>query len=89
MKKFLIKLKHLHDKSGMTAYAVGKATGIHENTVRMFVSEDVVRQSVSIQVVKLAEFYGADWQDPDVVEVVEVENEDDNEGQQETLLATA
>lgn len=89
---FKIKLKHIHDKyadeHGITAYGVAKRTGIHENTVRMFVSDDVIRQSVSIQVVKLCEFYGVDWKNPDIVEVIEVD-EDFEQGQEETLLATA
>ena len=72
-KLFRIRLHDLHEKSGLTAYAVAKETGLIQTTVRKYVTEDVISERIHNYVVTLAEFYGVDWRD--VVEVIE-ESED-------------
>lgn len=70
--RFKVKLKAAHDKTGLTAYMVGKRTGIAINTVSKYIDNDeVVVDYIPTTVVKLAEFYGLDWRDPNVIEVVE------------------
>lgn len=73
MRKYRIRLKALHDKTGLTAYAVAKRAGITETTTRKYVySEEVISDTLPIAVTLLADFYGVDWRD--VVETFE-ENE--------------
>ena len=71
--KFLVKgLKSAHERTGMSPYAIAKKTDIAINTVVKYTEDDVVetKQLWGI-VVKLCEFYGLDWRDPNVIEVVE------------------
>jgi hypothetical protein len=70
--RFRVKLKAAHDKTGLTAYMVGKKTGIAINTVSKYITDDeVVVDYIPTTVVKLAEFYGLDWRDSKVIEVIE------------------
>lgn len=70
--KFKINLKAVHEKTTLTAYAVAKATGLSQATVRRYAYEDdVVLDYVPTTVVALANFYGVDWRSPDIVEVIE------------------
>lgn len=80
---FRIRLNELHKKSGLTAYAVAKETGLIQNTVRKYLTEEIVTERVHSYIVTLAEFYGADWRD--VVEVIE----DDDLPEIETPLLLA
>ena len=82
-KKFKIKLAEPHEQSGLTAYAVAKSLKLNQNTVRKYVSEDVIAEALYPHVIDLVEFYGLDWRDPNVVEVIE----DAPEGQTKTPLA--
>lgn len=85
-KKFRIRFRDLHEKSGLTAYAVAKETGLIENTVRKYVTKEVVSERIYNYVVTLAEYYGADWKD--VVEVIDDE-EIENPEIKTPLLLTA
>ena len=73
--RFLIKLREPHRKSGLTAYAVAKQLGLNQNTVRKYLTEDVIQQELPVHVVQLIQFYGLDWQDPAVVEIIEIDDE--------------
>lgn len=69
---FRIRLKPAHEQMGLTAYAVAKALGLSQTTVRKYVDNDEVLSSyVPSVVITLAKFYGVDWRDPAVVEVQE------------------
>lgn len=72
MVKFRIRLKQIHDRTGLSPYAVWKKTGISQTTIRKYVTTDeVVQAYLPDIVVALANFYGVDWRDPSVVEIVE------------------
>jgi transcriptional regulator with XRE-family HTH domain len=68
---FRINLKTAHEKTGLTYYAVAKKTGLAQNTVRKYAENEVVSPYLPTAVVVLAAFYGLDWRDPAVVEIVE------------------
>jgi hypothetical protein len=68
--RFLVKLKKHHEKTGLSAYAVAKQLRLNAVTVQKYVSADVYMEFLPNHVLKLAEFYGLDWRDPDVIEVV-------------------
>jgi hypothetical protein len=68
--KFLIKLAAVHKKSGLSPYAVARATGLNENTVRRYVTEDVPSERIYSHIVTLTDFYGVDWRDPAIIEWV-------------------
>jgi predicted transcriptional regulator len=70
---FKIKLKPAHDAKGLTAYAVAKALRLSQATVRKYVDakDGVTSSYVPAVVVRLAEFYGVDWRNPEIVEVIE------------------
>jgi len=84
---FKIKLQPIHEATGLSAYAVAKATGIAQATVRKYVEaqDGVLSSYVPSVIVKLAEYYGVDWRSPEVVEVVE--GTEDPEMQTERLTA--
>lgn len=89
MRLFKIKLNRIHEQyENLTAYEVAKQLNLNENTVRKFLTSEVIRERLPNHVIEIAEFYGVDWKNPDVVEIIEVD-EDSQEGQEETLLATA
>jgi hypothetical protein len=70
--KFAIKLKQAHDETGLSAYGVHKKTGIATNTVYRYTESDVVLvDKLELVVIRLAEFYGLDWRDPDVIKVID------------------
>lgn len=85
--KFRIRLKHVHDKTGLSPYAVAKEVPASQNTVRKYVDEDeVISTYIPNAVVELCNFYGVDWRDPNIVEAF---IEAPEEGQRKTLLALA
>lgn len=83
--KIIIKLHQAHLKSGLTAYKVAKALGLNEGTVRKYTSGDVTAEFLPNHVLQLVKFYGLDWRDPQIIEVID--SEDESSGQQKTLLA--
>jgi hypothetical protein len=80
MAKFIVKLKKAHDATGLTPYAVSKRTGIAINTVVRYTEADAVEvANLAASVIRLAEFYGLDWRDPAVVEVIEEATDPEDE----------
>ena len=78
---FLVKLQPLHKASGKSAYRVAKDLGIGKTTVARYIgSERVEVHKIETNVVRMAEYYGANWKD--VVEAIEPEDE-------ESLVAVA
>jgi len=68
--KFIIRLKAIHDKTGLSPYAVAKQTGVVQNTVRKYVDVDFVESNqLPVAVIELCKFYGVDWRDSSIVEV--------------------
>lgn len=86
--RFLVKLKKAHQEKGLSTVDIHKATGIAINSVARYVSKDSVEVGyLSPIVIKLAQFYGLDWRDPSVVEIIP---EDEDTPETKTpLLATA
>lgn len=73
-----IKLHEVHNKTGFTPYMVGKLTGVNKSTVAKYVSNgDVIMEKLENAVFVLAKFYGVDWRDPAIVEVIEVDDADE------------
>lgn len=91
-KRFRINLKDAHEKSGLTSYAVAKQLNINspdkpivtESTVRKYATRIVETDVLLSYVILMAEFYGVDWHDPAIVQVIE---EDESEGQMKAPLA--
>lgn len=83
--KIVIKLHDAHLKSGLTAYEVAKRLGLNETTVRKYTSKEVTAEFLPNHVLQLVKFYGLDWSDPNVIEIVDTE--DESSGQEKTLLA--
>lgn len=84
--KFIVKLKAVHEASGYSRYRVAKDTGLSLNTVKKYLAEETVECGyLPMQVIQMANFYGVDWRDPAVVELIEEETEEN----QDALLATA
>lgn len=72
MPKFRVRgLKAAHDKSGLTPYMVGKRTGVSTNTVVKYVeSDEFVIERVEGSLIAVLKFFGLDWRDANVVEIV-------------------
>jgi len=87
--KFVVKLKPVHDKTGLSYYAVSKLSGVVINTVKKYSAADRLEaHRFDISVVKLCRFYGVDWRDPQYVEIMEDgEEEADVDEETKTLLA--
>lgn len=75
-RKFLIKLNAVHDQSEKSVYRVTKDTGLVYNTVKRYVTNVVEAELLSRDVIKLAEYYGVDWRDPAVIEIIDDETAD-------------
>jgi transcriptional regulator with XRE-family HTH domain len=73
-KRYVIHLKDALNQSGLTAYAVAKRLGLNKNTVNKYLKQDVVAEYLPAHVLDIAGFLGLDWRDPDVIEVIEVED---------------
>lgn len=96
MSKFLIKLHVVHEASGKTVYRVAKESGLVYNTVNKYTSGPVEADILSPEVVRLANYYGVDWRDPAVIEIVYEEGDtqpvktiDDDESEYVPPLAEA
>lgn len=68
--RFLIKLKQAHENKGLTPYAVAKQLGLNQNTVRKYATEEIEADVLPAHVIQLANFYGVDWRDPAIIEVI-------------------
>lgn len=84
--RILIKLQDAHRNKGESVYEVAKNLNMSYNTVKRFVKQDVIVEKMPPDVLRLAEYYGINWQD--AMQVIDVE-EDESSGQEKTLLATA
>lgn len=74
--KFRVRLKDLHEATGLTHYSVAKRAGVSINTVERYTKTDAVFfERLEPAVIKLMEFYGLDWQNPDHLELIEDEPE--------------
>lgn len=70
--KFIVHLKEHHDKKGLSPYRVWKDTGVAINTVvRYTENEAVISDVLPTTVISLARYYGVDWRDPSIVEVID------------------
>ena len=70
--KYVIRLKSIHEKTGLTPYAVAKQCGVTENTVRKYMQFDAVEvKQIRTSLAVLCDFYGVDFHD--AVEVVPVD----------------
>lgn len=90
--RFLINLKDVHEKSGFTSYYVAKQLGLNQSTVRKYTTQIIETDELLSHVITMADFYGVDWHDPAIVEIIEgdeedtkpvktIGNEDESEGQ--------
>lgn len=69
--KFVIKLSEAHRRTGLSPYAVAKRTGIAKGTIARYAeNEQVIVDYFSSSILKLIEFYGLDWRDPAVIDVI-------------------
>jgi len=83
---YRIRLHQLHIKSGLSPWEVKKRTGIAVNTIKKYVvPAEVVQDELPVAVIRLIRFYGADWRDPAIIEIVE----DDESPQIKTPLLSA
>jgi transcriptional regulator with XRE-family HTH domain len=70
--EFKVRLKEVHDKTGLTTYAVAKRAGVAINTVNKYTeANEVTTKQIEHALVRLLDFYGLDWRDPYVIEVIE------------------
>lgn len=74
--RFVIKLHQVHRERGLSVYRVAKSTGINKNTVLKYLANgDIIIGRLESHVLELAKFYGVDWRDPAIIDVVEVNGE--------------
>lgn len=84
--RFRIRLKQAHEESGLSAYMVSKETGISAATVRKYTDVDeIIGETLPSPVITLAKFYGVDWRNPEIIQVI-TEESDDTPGQSKTPL---
>lgn len=74
--KFLVKLSQVHERNGETVYRVAKNSGVNYNTVKKYAAGWIEADFLSPEVVRLADYYGVDWRDPNIVEVIDEESGD-------------
>lgn len=78
--QIFVKLKAVHNASGLSQYSVAKDTGLSLNTVKKYVgtkAPDAVEVAhIPAEVIVLCKHYGVDWRDPAIVEVVEEDESD-------------
>lgn len=85
--KFVVKLRQTHLASGLSKYRVSKDTGIAMNTVVKYVDVDAVEVGqLPNAVLQLIRYYGVDWRDPNIIEVVD--DQEAEEEKQNALLAS-
>lgn len=77
--KWVIRIKALHDKTGLSPYMVAKESGVAQNTVKKYVEEEeVIVERFENTLLALLRFYGADWRDPKVADVIEVDESEES-----------
>jgi transcriptional regulator with XRE-family HTH domain len=76
VRRFRIKLRAAHEATGLTPYRVAKETGIAQATVRKYIERNSIEADyLPLTVIRLAEYYGVDWRNPSVIEVIEDESD--------------
>lgn len=85
-KQYLVKLKDAHKKAKVTKYAVARDTGLNYNTVNKYLSGEVRADVLPAHVITICEFFHLDWHDPNVIEILDVE---ESSGKYKTVFATA
>ena len=69
--KFVIRLQDAHNKKRVTPYRVWKETGVQKNTVKRYAeNKEVVLDFLPSTAIILANYYGVDWRDPAIVDVI-------------------
>lgn len=80
--KFVVRLREAHLASGLSKYRVARDNKVSDNTISKYVDEDFVSfGQLPTQVIKLCEYYGVDWRDPQIVQIIEDGSEDELSGQ--------
>lgn len=70
--KFRVRLHDVHRKTGLSPYAVGKQAGVAQNTVKKYVEPPYFEADrIETTLISLLNFYGLNWRDPSVIEIVE------------------
>jgi hypothetical protein len=88
-RSFKVKLQKVHEQADVSGFAVSKAIGASYNTVLKYISnEEVVVDYLHYTVLALCDFYGVDWRDPEIIEVV-TESEGENAPDIKTPLPAA
>lgn len=88
--RFKVKLSKFHKESGKSVNQVHKDTGLNYNTIANWVKEDREAENIPNHLVQLIAYYGLDWRDPKVIEIIEATEPtepDGSSGQFETLAA--
>ncbi|PSN80979.1 hypothetical protein C8B47_03630 [filamentous cyanobacterium CCP4] len=90
---FIVRLRKAHLESGLSKYRVNKDTGIAPDTISNYVdNESVEVGTLNPALIKLCDYYGVSWRDPEVVEYIGEgkyslsEDEDNPQGNKKTLL---
>ena len=73
--KFKVKLKGIHEESDITLYRVSKDTNLPLNTVKRYAKHEPIISRLEATVLTLCEYYGVDWRDPEIVEVIDEDEE--------------
>jgi hypothetical protein len=72
--KFRVRLKDVHQATGLSLWAVHKNSGVALNTVKKYVTpQDLVADRIEGALVSLLKFYKLNWRDPSVIEELQVE----------------
>ncbi len=79
--KFVMKgLKTIHEKSGLSVYRVCQDTKVAWNTVTRYLKDDeVVLGQIETSLIKIIEYYGANWHD--LIEVMPEAGDIEPEGE--------
>ncbi|MBZ0296078.1 MAG: hypothetical protein K8L99_26195 [Anaerolineae bacterium] len=75
-RKFLIKLNQVHRNSGKSTYRVAKESGLVYNTVKKYTDRPIEVDYISPEIAQLADYYGVDWRDPNIIEIIDEDESD-------------
>ena len=71
---FKVNLREAHKRSGKSKYQVQQDTGLAYNTIVRYVdSSGVFLKGIPKTVLTLCDYYGVDWRNPEIVELIEDE----------------
>ena len=95
-KKFIVHLSEAVNKAqlpkenggqGLTIYRLSKLTGVAQNTWWKYAQGDIETPYLTAEVIQMCEYFGLNWHNPEVVEVIS--EEDESSGELKTVLAPA